>query len=86
MIKELMQVLLILLIVTCSITSLILFAFYSSGRYKCNSFGKMSGHQVMWVFADDCYVKVNGRYIKYDEYQARAVAKDGLRELAHGHD
>jgi hypothetical protein len=40
----------------------------------------------MWVFADDCYVKVNGRYIKYDEYQARAVAKDGLRKLAHGHD
>ena len=83
MIKELMQVLLITLAIISPLAGVLTIALDGISKYKCNSFGKMSGHQVMWVFADDCYVKVNEHYIRYDEYQARAVAKNGLRELAH---
>ena len=86
MIKELMQVLLITLAIISPLAGVLTIALDGISKYKCNSFGRVSGHQVMWVFVDACYVKVNGRYIKYEEYQARAVAKDGLRELAHGHD
>ena len=86
MFKEMVQVALITLAIISPPAGILIIALDSISKYKCNSFGKMSGHQVMWVFADDCYVKVNEHYIRYDEYQARAVAKDGLRELAHGHD
>lgn len=45
-------------------------------QWQCNTFSSLSGKESKYVFYDTCYVKHNGQYMRYSEYEKRAIAKD----------
>lgn len=49
------------------------------GQYTCGNYQKVTGKETKWVAFDDCYVKADAGWQRWDEYQKRAIASEGLK-------
>lgn len=46
------------------------------GKYVCSKFTEVTGLTTKWVTLDTCYVKTDGQFIRYTEYENRAIAQN----------
>ena len=49
------------------------------GKYTCDNYHKVTGKETKWVFMDECYIKTNAGWQRWDEYKNRAIASEGLK-------
>ncbi len=51
----------------------------AEGEYTCGNYEEMSGRKTKYLWLDECYVKTDSGYQRWDEYTARATASEGLK-------
>ena len=76
--RDYLKMFLVLGIVALAFMALI----FVYGEYTCNNYEALTGTETKHVPWDACYVKVEGRFMRWDEYKAYIVASKGLDKVA----
>lgn len=51
----------------------------SIGSYSCSNYEEITGKATKWVTLDSCYIKTEGGWQPWEEYEVRIIASEGLK-------
>ena len=64
-------------VVMCGVVAVLFISDFAIER-SCNNYSMITGKEVTRMFLDDCYVKTEQGFQRWDEYKARSTASEGL--------
>lgn len=49
-------------------------------RYQCDNYAKITDKETFYANFDECYVKTNSGFQRWDEYKARIIASERSKQ------
>lgn len=77
-IKEFVSIFGVILALVAAVLFLIISVATAHGMYVCQNFQATTGKPTQFVWFDTCYVRHQGEWLRYADYQKTLIARDAF--------